>query len=125
MAIDIAARPLALDGCWQNWREHDAEAVLRSDMDMGGFTKSRLRTTAAAWLVEASVTLPAELYGDFMGWYRTACRRGTLPTRIKRPDGVEVVMRFTAAPVVEWPEANRGVFRASATFEQLPEWEGL
>lgn len=125
MAIDIAERPPSLDGCWQTWNEHDASAVLRSDMDLGGFTKVRLRTTAAAWLVEASVTLPAALYQDFVDWFRIACVRGVLPTRVKRPDGTEVVMRFIEPPVIEWPAQEPTAFRASVSLEQLPAWQGL
>src|SRR4051812_46026283 len=98
MAIDIAPRPLSLDGCWQTWSETDSDATLRSQMDLGGFTKTRLRTTAAAWQVQASVTLAASLYEDFMQWFRVNCVKGVLPTRVKRPDGTEVVMRFTAPP---------------------------
>jgi hypothetical protein len=123
--ITIASRPVTLDGCWQTWRERDAPATLRSDMDLGGFTKTRLRTTAAAWLVDAQVTLAANLYADFQTWYRTNCVLGSLPTRVKRPDGREVVMRFTAPPAIEWPESEKNAFRVTATLEQLPAWAAL
>lgn len=125
MAIDIGERPASLDGCWQTWAEQDAPATIRSEMDMGGFTKVRLRTTAAAWQVQASVTLPAELYGDFQAWFRQNCVRGVLPTRVKTPAGDEVVMRFATAPSIQWPEAEPGAFTATVTLEQLPQWVGL
>ena len=123
--ITIATRPASLDGCFQTWSEHDASSVIRSEMDMGGFTKVRRRTTAAAWQVEAGVTLDSSLYEDFQTWFRVNCAAGVYPTRVKRPDGKEVVMRMTQAPVIEWPEANKGAFRASVVLEQLPEWAGL
>jgi hypothetical protein len=123
--ITIGTRPASLDGCWQTWSEHDATSVIRSEMDMGGFTKVRRRTTAAAWGVEAVVTLDASLYEDFQTWFRVNCAAGVYPTRVKRPDGKEVVMRMTQPPVYEWPEANKDVFRASVLLEQLPEWATL
>lgn len=121
----IAARPASIDGCFQTWTEKDAEATLRSDMDMGGYTKVRLRTTTASWLIEATVVLLASQYEDFQTWYRQNCIRGVLPTRVKRPDGKEVVVRFTAAPAIEWPTADRTNFKAACSFEQLPEWRNL
>lgn len=122
MAIEIAPRPATLDGCFATWTEHDATAVLRSDMDMGGFTKVRLRTTAAAWLVDATVMLEGHHYAAVMQWFRQNCHMGVLPTRAKRPDGTEVVVRFTAPPVIEWLQADKRAFRLTAAFEQLPEW---
>lgn len=123
--ITIATRPSSLDGCWQTWNEHDASSVIRSDMDMGGFTKVRRRTTAAAWIVDATVTLDASLYEDFQAWFRINCAAGVFPTRVKRPDGKEIVMRMTQAPGIEWPEANKGAFRATVNLEQLPAWATL
>lgn len=124
-AITIGTRPASLDGCWQTWAEHDSPSVIRSEMDLGGYTKVRRRTTVAAWQVDAAVTLPGAVYQDFMDWFRINCAAGVNPTRVKRPDGKEVVMRFTAPPVIEWAEANKEVFRASATLEQLPAWVTL
>ena len=121
----IATRPASIDGCFQTWNEHDASSVIRSEMDLGGFNKVRRRTTAAAWQVQASVTLDASLYEDFQTWFRVNCGAGVWPTRVKRPDGLEVVMRMTQAPVYEWPEANKGAFRASVVLEQLPAWATL
>jgi hypothetical protein len=124
--IIIATRPSTLDGCFQTWSEHDAPAIIRSEMDLGGFVKVRRRVSRAAWQVEASVTLPASLYNDFVNvWWRTNCAHGIYPTRVKRPDGVEVVMRFTQAPVVSFPESNKDVFSATVTLEQLPAWVNL
>jgi len=125
MAITIASRPASLDGCWQNWSERDAPAVLRSEMEMGGFTKTRLRTTAAAWLVEASVTLDSALYDDVQRWFRQDCILGSLPTRVKRPNGAEVVVRFTAPPTITFPQAEPGAMVVAATFERLPAWASL
>lgn len=125
MAINIGARPASIDGCFQTWAEHDATSTIRSDMDLGGYAKVRRRTTNAALQVDASVTLDAALYADFATWFRINCGAGVFPTRVKRPDGSEIVMRFTAPPVFEWPEANRNVFKASVSLEQLPEWQSL
>jgi len=123
--IVIASRPLTLDGCFATWSEKDAPSVLRSEMDMGGFVKVRRRTTAASWQVEAGVTLASTLYADFQSWFRVNCAAGSLPTRVKRPDGTEVVMRFTGPPGIEWLEKDKGAFRVSVTLEQLPAWVGL
>lgn len=123
--IQIGARPLSLDGCFSTWNQHDMPSVIRSDMDLAGYTKVRRRTTVAGSQVEASVMLKSDLYEDFMAWFRLDCAAGVLPTRVKRPDGTEVVMRFTAPPVIEYPERDKTVFRASVTLEQLPQWIGL
>lgn len=123
--IQIAARPPSLDGCFRTWNERDASSVLRSEMDMGGFVKVRRRTTAAGWQVEASVVLSSALYEDFQTWYRVNCAAGAFPTRVKRPDGTEVVMRFAAPPGIEWLESDKGAFRVSVTLEQMPAWVGL
>lgn len=120
--ITIADRPPTLDGCFQTWSENDSASVLRSDMDMSGYVKVRRRTTSAAWQVEATVTLEASLYADFMNWFRVNCGAGVFPTRVKRPDGKEVVMRFAEPPAISFPEANRDVFTASVKLEQMPAW---
>jgi hypothetical protein len=125
MATQIGPRPASLDGCFQTWSEHDATSTLRSDMDMGGFTKVRRRTTEAALLVDASVVLAATVYADFMTWFRVNCAAGVFPTHVKRPDGSEICMRFTAPPVIEWPQSDKTVFHASVTLEQLPAWRTL
>lgn len=123
--ITIASRPLSLDGCWQQWSEKDNEATLRSDMDLGGFTKVRLRVTDAGRTFNATVSLEAKFYADFMEWYRVNCARGVFPTRVKQPDGTEIVARFTAAPAIEWPPLDNKYFTATCTLEQLPAWRGL
>lgn len=123
--VTIGSRPATIDGCFSTWAEHDATSTIRSEMDLGGFVKVRRRTTAAAWQVEAAVTLDASLYDDFMTWYRVNCAAGVYPTRVKRPDGVELVMRFAAPPVIDWPERDPNAFRAACQLEQLPAWKGL
>jgi hypothetical protein len=123
--IQIGPRPASLDGCFQTWSEHDSSSVIRSDMDIGGYTKVRRRTTEAALQVDASVTLDAALYADFQTWFRVNSGAGVFPTRVKRPDGAEIVMRFTQPPVIEWPEANKYAFRATVALEQLPAWRYL
>jgi hypothetical protein len=123
--VQIADRPASIDGCFQTWNEADSPSVLRSDMDLGGFVKVRRRTTAAAWQISASVVLRASQYDDFLTWFRSYCQAGVLPTRIKHPSGREVVARFSAPPTIEWPERDNTVFRATCTFEQLPEWAEL
>lgn len=125
MAITIGTRPATLDGCFQTWTEHDSASTIRSEMELGGYTKVRRRTTKAAWQVEASVILAANLYETFMQWFRVNSGAGVFPTRAKRPDGTEVVVRFTQPPVIEWPESNRKAFRATVALEQLPAWQGL
>jgi hypothetical protein len=125
MAIQIGPRPASLDGCWQTWSEHDSPSTLRSEMDMGGYVKVRARTTEAAWQVDASVTLEAIYYADFMTWWRVNSAKGVFPTRVKRPDGTELVMRFVEPPVIVWPESDRTMFQATVRLEQLPAWRSL
>lgn len=124
-AIQIGPRPASLDGCFQTWSERDASSVLRSDMEQGGYVKVRRRTTQAALQVDASVTLDASFYPAFRDWFRINCGAGVFPTYVKRPDGAEIVMRFTQPPVYEWPESNPGAFRATVSLEQLPAWRLL
>jgi len=81
MPVQIGPRPASLDGCFQTWSEHDAASVIRSDMDMGGYTKVRRRTTEPVLQVEAGVTLPATLYEDFKTWFRVNSGSGVFPTR--------------------------------------------
>ena len=124
-SIEIAPRPAALDGCMQTWAEHDEVQVIRSQMETGA-VKVRRRFTGIVWLVDASVTLEASLYKVFRDWYRVACQSGVLPSRFKTPQGVEVVMRFTAPPVYDWSiDPGAAAFRVSMTLEQMPEWAGL
>lgn len=123
--VQIGPRPASLDGCFQTWTEHDSSSVIRSDMDLGGYVKVRRRVTEAALQVSASVTLDASKYADFQTWFRVNCGAGVFPTRVKRPDGKEIVMRFTEPPVYDWPEANKGAFRATCALEQMPAWSTL
>lgn len=123
MAIEVANRPASLDGCFQSLKHTTLEAVLRSNME-GGTIKVRRRSTAFLEKADATITLKAELYDDFAGWYKTACQGGVLPTRFKfPPNGVEQVWRFASPPEYEWV-ANEA-FRVSFQLERLPEWVGL
>lgn len=126
MAIQIAQRPLTLDGCMQTWVEHDEVKVVRSEMETG-MVKVRRRFTGTVWLIEATVVLEAVYYDDFRDWFRINCQGGVLPTRVKRPqDGKEVVVRFSAPPQYDWSiDGAGGAFRVSMTFEQMPEWSTL
>ena len=123
--IQIAERPASIDGCMQTWAEHDEAQVMRSSMDTGTI-KVRRRFTGVVWLVDATVTLDAELYPDFRDWFRINCQSGVLPTRVKTPQGIEVVMRMREPPVIDWSIDPAPIaFRATVLLEQLPEWAGL
>lgn len=123
--LTIAERPTTIDGCFQTWAEVDKSQVVRSEMDFGTI-KVRRRTTGVIWTIDASVTLRAEQYDDFMNWFRVNCQAGVLPTRIKRPqDAKEVVARFAEPPTIQWPDMNKAAFQATCKFEQLPEWRNL
>src|SRR5262245_36517095 len=116
-SVQVGSRPSSLDGCFQTWSQADDAATIRSSMELAGFVKTRVRTTDSSTLITASVMLAAEFYADFQQWFRVNCIRGAIPTRVKRPDGTEIVARFTAAPVFEWPASDKTVFRASCTLE--------
>lgn len=122
--IAIATRPASIDGCFQTWSEADKSQVVRSEMDFGTI-KVRRRTTGVIWTVEATVTLLAEVYEDFQQWFRVACQAGAKPTRVKRPDAKEVVVRFSEPPQIQWLDMDKRAFRVNCKFEQLPEWKGL
>ena len=124
--IQIAPRPVTIDGCMATWSESEAPNTIRSEMELAGFAKVRRRTTYSTFLVDASVTLAAEVYDDFWNWYRVDCQSGVLPTRVKRPqDSKEIVMRFAQPPAIEWPEREPGAFRVVLKLEQLPAWRLL
>jgi hypothetical protein len=75
-------------------------------------------------MIDATVTLAAALYDDFLDWYFIDSQAGVVPTRMKRPqDGKEVVVRFAAPPAIEWIDKN--AFTASMQLEILPVWQEL
>jgi hypothetical protein len=122
----VAPRPASIDGCFATWSEAEAPNTIRSDMELAGFTKVRRRTTFATLLIDASVTLPAELYQPFRDWYSLNCASGTVPTRVKRPlDNAELVVRFAAPPAFAWPPMEPTAFTVSCKLEQLPQWRSL
>jgi hypothetical protein len=123
MAIEIASRPANIDGCFQTLKQTTVENIIRSNME-GGTIKVRRRSTAFLSRADASVTLKAEQFDDFLAWYKTACQGGILPTRFKfPPDNSEQVWRFASPPEYEW--ITNEAFRVSFQIEQLPEWVGL
>lgn len=124
MTIYIAERPASLDGCMQTWTETYAANSLRTDMEASGYIKVRRRTTGRMTMIDATVTLTADLYEDFLSWFFVDSQAGVMPTRIKRPqDGKEIVVRFAAPPAVQW--IDRNAFSATLKLEQLPAWSDL
>jgi hypothetical protein len=124
MAINIAARPAALDGCMQTWVETYESNVLRTNMDMPGNIKVRRRTTGKTTNIEASATLESKYYDDIQTWFFTNSQAGVIPTRIKRPqDGQEVVARFVEPPTINF--VDKKAFNATFKFEILPAYIGL
>lgn len=123
MAIQIATRPASIDGCFQTVQQTTVENVIRSTME-GGTVKVRRRTTGFMDRANATITLSAEVYQDFVNWYRVACQGGVFPTRFKfPPDHSEQVWRFASAPQYEWISAE--AFKVSFDLERLPQWVGL
>lgn len=122
MPVTYAERPPALDGCWQTWADQDQPQTIRTQTESGD-VKVRRRTTGLARLAEASVTLPASLYADFVDWFRIDCQAGILPTNIVEPSGVESVWRFVEPPQIEWIDPN--AFRAGVTLEKRPGWQDI
>ena len=123
MAITIAARPAALDGCWSSWSEKQEPNILRTEMDLAGATKVRRRTTGITRIANVGRVFEAKYYDDFLRWFNVNCQQGVLPTRMKTPYLVEEVWRFTEAPEISWLETK--AFSVTATIEQLPVWRGL
>jgi hypothetical protein len=121
MSIYIAERPASLDGCMQTWTESYASNTLRTDMEAAGYVKVRRRTTGKMTNIDATLTLDAKYYDDFLSWYFDMSQAGVVPTRIKRPqDGAEIVARFSAPPAINFIDQN--AFTATMKFEQLPAW---
>jgi hypothetical protein len=124
MATNIGARPAGLDGCMQTWSESYEPNVLRTNMEMSGYTKTRMRTTGKTTKIEASATLDSKHYDDIQTWFFTNSQAGVIPTRIKRPqDGKEIVARFTEPPMIQFLDKN--AFNVTFKFEILPAWIGL
>ena len=102
---DIAARPLGIDGCWSSWQEQQTDNVVKSTMD-SGVVKTRKRFTGIQRRAQVSVMLTADKYQDFMSWFNTDCRQGSIPTMMKTPYGTEELWQFLAPPTINWPEAS-------------------
>ena len=123
MALVIGQRPVTIDGCMSAWQETYMPNTIRSAMD-DMEVKVRRRTTGLVLNVDCSVVLKAELYNDFLDWFRVAQQGGAIPTRIRRPnDNKEIVVRASAPPAIRWIEKT--VFEVSMKFEQMPAWRGL
>jgi len=116
MAMEIGDRPATLDGCWATWSEQDVDNVIRTDYDSGAM-QTRRRFTGTNRVVTASVTMKAELYSDFMNWFRVNQRGGANATYVITPYGEEEVFQWTGPPAISWPEA--GAFTATVTM-----WQG-
>lgn len=117
MAIQIGTRPASISGCFQTWNETQVSNVIRTDMD-NLTVKVRRRTTGIFRQAEASVTLKADVYDDFVKWFNVDCQQGAVPTRVMMPNGREEVWRFSEPPAIEWVQHN--VFRATVKLERLP-----
>lgn len=93
-------------------------------MEMSGYVKVRRRSTGKMTMIDATLTLPSELYQDFFDWYFLESQSGVLPTRIRRPhDGKEIVARFSGPPTIQFIDKN--AFVATMKFEQTPVWSDL
>ena len=103
--VDIVARPPQLDGCWKTWVETPVDVVLRTDMDSGAI-HTRRRFTGRSYIVDATVTLKAELYDIFMQWFNTNQQQGAAATYVTDPQGNQVVVQWTAPPVIGWVDKN-------------------
>ena len=124
MATNIGARPAGLDGCTQQWSETYESNVIRTNMELSGYTKVRMRTTGKTTKIEASATLDSKHYDEIQTWFFTNSQAGVIPTRIKRPqDGKEIVARFTEPPAIQFIDKN--AFNVTFKFEQLPAWVSL
>lgn len=123
MAITVAARPTSISGCMAVWNEEYKPNTIRSDMD-DMTVKVRRRTTGLVRLIDTQVTLKAEQYVAFIGWFITNQQGGALPTRITTPfPHSEIVVRARQSPKIEWVDAK--AFTATMSWEQLPEWSTL
>jgi hypothetical protein len=122
MAVQVAARPASLSGCFQSWSEKQVANSIRTDME-NGTVKVRRRTTGIFRQADVSVTLKGDQYQDFVDWWNVNCQQGALPTRVITPYGAEEVWRIVEPPSIEWLQGNPNpAFRASMKLERLPEF---
>jgi hypothetical protein len=110
--MEIAQRPPTLSGCWKSWQERDVDVVLRTEMDSGA-VHTRRRFTGRSRVVAASVTLKAELYDDFVTWFFTNCRQGSIPTYVVNPLGQTEIFQFMKPPAFSWDGADNKSFTVS------------
>ncbi len=123
MAVTIATRPLTIDGCWSSWDEVQQPNTIRTEMEVPGVVKVRRRTTGISRIANVTRNFESKYYDDFMAWFNTACQGGVLPTRVKNPQTVEEVWRFTEPPKITW--LTQKAFNVACVIEQLPIWRGL
>lgn len=114
---NIAFRPAQLDGCWATWTETWVDVVARTDFENGSM-RTRRRFTGKAKLIDASVRIDASFYDLFCEWFLVNQQQGALPTKVKDPQGKEIVVQWTEPPKISWPDAL--VFQASVKMYQHP-----
>jgi hypothetical protein len=88
-------------------------------MDSGAI-KVRRRTTGIMRVAQVSVSMTADKYDSFMGWYNVSCQQGVLPTMMCTPQCFDELWRFVEAPQINW--ISKDVFTASCQIERLPGW---
>lgn len=121
--IYVAPRPASIDGCMSTWRESYVPNSIRTEMD-DLEVKVRRRTTGMIRHIETTVILKADVYDDFVQWFKVNQQGGTVPTRIKRPqDSKEIVVRVKEPPQINWIEAR--IFEATISWETSPSWDLL
>lgn len=115
MAIEVGSRPPQIDGCWQTWSEQDVDAVIRTEYATG-VMRTRRRFTGVSRVVNASVTMKADLFGAFMSWYRVNQKQGSIATLVMTPYGDEEVFQWAGPPSIEWVDPN--AFKATVVMFQ-------
>jgi hypothetical protein len=123
--ITVIVRPAVLDGCFSNWSEQYTSPSIRTSMENPATIKTRRRFTGQILNIEASLTIKSIYRTVWHNWYNVSCAGGSLPTRVKNPDGVELVVRFTEPPKIEFTDSNKDAVRVSVKMEQLPDWKTL
>lgn len=103
--MEVGSRPASLSGCWKTWEESDIDNVIRTEMD-SGLLHTRRRFTGTAKRVIASVTLPRNLYQDFMSWFRVDQQQGAVATTVINPLGEEVIYQWVTPPKINWIDPN-------------------